>query len=139
MCLFILRKKQNYISQPLLKQAFALTVGCAALPSLLPLFCRIKTNMGLPTLLVNLLPKIVGRCNLGKRSKSWLYGHLLDTLCQVFFSADFNWDTQRFLSLARTCLNPFVYPAAGNSSFSVSHPLTPLRPNLWRHFFLGAQ
>lgn len=95
--LFILRKKkQIYILQPLLKQALALTVSCAALSSLLPLFWWIKTNRDLPTLLVNLFPKTIRRCSLRKRGKSWLYGHLLDTLFQVFFSADFS--TQRFLS-----------------------------------------
>lgn len=126
--LFILRKKQVYMLQPLLKWALALAVSCAALSSLLPLFWWIKTNMDLPTLLVNLFHKIVG---LRKRGKSRLRGHVPDTLCQVFFPAGFNWDTQRFLSLAGTCLNPFVYPAAGNSSFSVTHPLTPIHPNLW--------
>lgn len=130
---FILRKKQIYILHPFLKQALALTVSCAAPSSLLPLFWWIKTTIDLLTMPVNLLPKIVGRCSLGKRGKLCLYGHLLGTLCRVFFSADFNWDTQRFLSLAMTCLNPFVHPPAGNSS------LTPIHPNLWRHFFLGAQ
>lgn len=128
---FFLRKKQIYKLQLLLEQALALTVSCGALSSLLSLSWWIKTNMDLPTLLVNLIPKIVSRCSLGKRSKSWLYGHL-DTLCWVFSSADFKWVNQGFLSLAGTCLNPF---AAGNSFFRVTHPLTPIHPNLWRHFF----
>lgn len=34
---------------------------------------------------------------------TWMYGHFLDTLCWVYFSNDFSWDTQRFLSFAGTC------------------------------------
>lgn len=43
------------------------------------------------------------RCSLGKRSRSWLHSHLLDTLCWVFFSNDSNWGTPRFLSFAGIC------------------------------------
>lgn len=95
--LFNLRKKQIYVLQPQIKQALALTVSCAAPSCLLPLFWWIKTNIARPTLLVNLLPKIAG--SLGKSGKARLKGRLLDTLCWVFFSADFNWDTPKFLSL----------------------------------------
>jgi len=82
--LFILRKKQIHILQPLLEQALVLSVSCAALSSLLPVFWWIKASIDLPTLLVNSLPQIAGRFSLGKRDESWLYGHL-DTLCRFSF------------------------------------------------------
>lgn len=43
--------------QPRIKQLLALTVGWAALPSLLPLIWGIRNNRDLPTLLVNLFLK----------------------------------------------------------------------------------
>lgn len=55
--LFLLGKEQICIFQPWLEQLLALTVGWAALPSLLPLIWGIRNNIDLPTLLVNLFLK----------------------------------------------------------------------------------